>query len=503
MAGFAQVTPGDGSSAESALQVKARLVVLDVTVVDRNGNFVSNLDRSKFHIVEDKTPQTIRNFDPPSGHQMPIASQGVALVHSTADLPKIGNAPVNVLVIDELNTPFMQIGYAQQMMERYLKQQPEVLPVPTLFIAAGNSRIAMLHDFTQSRADLIASVHKHVTDQDFEFMVATLHGGRQGATGGMSRTLGALLQLADSMRGITGRKNVIWVGTGYKRAMDSITFSSSDEGKTADIVRMVTNKLLDAHITLYTIDPSGPVAPTKQQAAPVGSPLDTDDASDETGLSPNMHFESFAYSTGGRVLFGRNDIETEIKETTTEGSMYYTLAYSPTTPSDADRKYRKIKVTVDDPSLRVVTRDGYFGARGRVETVVANTEKSQPRGVRFDLVSAARTTMVYTGLHSDAVRTRDGYLLRVKANDLRWDGREDGSRISEITAIGVCYNAKGKELGQHAAELKEELDAKDVVGPESRGGLAFPMPLPAGTTRVRLVLRDAATGNMGSVNWTP
>src|SRR5260370_21232562 len=117
------VSPTDTTT----LHVASRLVVLDVVVLDRNGKFVSNLDRSQFTVTEDKTPQTIRNFDPPERHEMPAGSAGKMLVESSADLPKIGNAPVNVLGFDEANTPFLQLAYARQMVGRYLKRMPEVL----------------------------------------------------------------------------------------------------------------------------------------------------------------------------------------------------------------------------------------------------------------------------------------------------------------------------------------------------------------------------------------
>jgi len=51
-------------------------------VLDRNGKFVSNLDRSQFSLTEDKVLETIRNFDPPSGHEMPPRSAGKMLVRS-------------------------------------------------------------------------------------------------------------------------------------------------------------------------------------------------------------------------------------------------------------------------------------------------------------------------------------------------------------------------------------------------------------------------------------
>jgi hypothetical protein len=114
----------------STPHVTSRLVVLDVVMVDRNGKPVTNLDRSKFSIYEYKVPQTIKSFDPPTSHEMPAGSGAEAVVHSAADLPKIGTAPVNILVFDELDAPFHQLAYARQMMEKYVKALPEVLPVP-------------------------------------------------------------------------------------------------------------------------------------------------------------------------------------------------------------------------------------------------------------------------------------------------------------------------------------------------------------------------------------
>ena len=114
----------------SVITVNARLVVLDVVVVDRNGKPVTNLERSKFVVYEDKVQQTIKDFEAPTRHMMPSGSATKAVVNSVADLPKIGSAPVNVLVFDELNTPFNQLAFARQQMEKYLKSLPEVLPVP-------------------------------------------------------------------------------------------------------------------------------------------------------------------------------------------------------------------------------------------------------------------------------------------------------------------------------------------------------------------------------------
>jgi VWFA-related protein len=491
------------STPTTTLHVASRLVVIDVVVLDRNGKFVSNLDQSQFTVTEDKVPQTIRNFDPPNGHEMPPGSAGKMMVQSSADLPKIGNAPVNILVFDEVNTPFMHLAYARQMMERYLKRMPEVLPVPTLFIAAGSKKIQVLHDYTQSRADLLTSIRTHTADADFTMLTNTLNGGTSGSDDGMVKTLGALTQIASSVRGVQGRKNVIWVGTGYRNANDLNNLSNVDNDRVKASIQTVTQRMQTAHVTLYLIDPEGVVARDPSSPDSIGTGYAGDAATGYGSYSPGLGFENLVYTTGGRILAGHNDVDAEIGQTAIEGTQYYTLSYVPTSSDDAARPYRKIVVKVNDPSLRVTTRDGYFSGEEKIDAIAPNTVKKQPKQLLFDLTAAARTTLVYNGLHMEPVSTKNGYLLKVKASDLTWEPQADGSRVAEVTVVAVGYSNRDKELGQHSAELKQQIEASDVIGPQSQVGFVFPFAVPPGTSRVRIVMRDAGTGTMGSVNTKP
>jgi hypothetical protein len=110
---------------------------------------------------------------------------------------------------------------------------------------------------------------------------------------------------------------------------------------------------------------------------------------------------------------------------------------------------------------------------------------------------------VYSGLHVESVQGKNGYLLKVKAIDLTWTSQPDGSRLAEVTVVAVGYSNRDKEMGQHSAELKERIEASDVIGPQSQVGFSFPFAIPQGTSRVRIVMRDAATGTMGSANTKP
>ncbi len=55
----------------ATLTVFTRIVVLDVVVTDKKDNLALDRSQDDFTILEDKVPQTIRSFEPPSAHTMP------------------------------------------------------------------------------------------------------------------------------------------------------------------------------------------------------------------------------------------------------------------------------------------------------------------------------------------------------------------------------------------------------------------------------------------------
>jgi hypothetical protein len=193
----------------------------------------------------------------------------------------------------------------------------------------------------------------------------------------------------------------------------------------------------------------------------------------------------------------------QLAQVSQEGTEYYTLSYVPTGDSSAAQPYRKINVTVNVPGLKVITRTGYFTTETPVSKIALAPKAKQANDVKYDLMSAARTTMPYTGLHTNAKRSKNGYAVLVNANDLKFAEQPDGSRIAEVTILAVCYNNKGKETAQHAAEMKQQLAPTDVIRPDSQVSFALPLVVPPFTQRVRIVVRDAATGNLGATNANP
>lgn len=489
LAGLAQEDAG-------TLHVSSRLVVLDVRVVDNQGHFVPGLGPDAFLVTEDKVPQRIRNFEGPDGHSMPTGN--AEPVHGTADLPRIGNAPVNVLVIDELNTPFSDTARARQALSAFLKSQPAVLPVPTLFLASGASKVQVLHDFTQNRDDLLASMNKHVTDVDFTALKNQLAGGHLAASDGFAKTLGALDQVASSLRGIPGHKNVIWVGSGFDQAYDLTSASDSDADEIAKSVELVTRRMLEARMSLSTLDPGGLSGLDDTEAIDTGDDQ-AQGPSTVSNFATAVTFDSLAESTGGTVVHHRNDLSHLIAQDMRSANDYYTLSYMPTSESSKPSDYREIKIVMKDPSLHAIARTGYFSGEWDEPPVHPESKKQQTREFRYDLTSAAGSRMIYTGLQVKARPMNGSYRVTVEANGLTWKPSGEDHRLAEMSVMGVVFDGKDKPLAQDAREIKEQISTTDRVN-GSQVGFDFAVKTPQNAKRVRIVVRDAASGDIGSVD---
>jgi hypothetical protein len=117
-----EAKPAASESAPFTLQVSSREVILDVVVMDRPGNLHNDLTRENFHITEDGIAKRIDGFEPPSAHMIPTAGM---TIRSTADLEsRASQSPVNIIVLDELNTSFQDMAFARHALKKYLNAQP-------------------------------------------------------------------------------------------------------------------------------------------------------------------------------------------------------------------------------------------------------------------------------------------------------------------------------------------------------------------------------------------
>jgi VWFA-related protein len=485
---------GQQPQAPYTMQVEAREVVLDVVVTDRKGSFVNGLTQNDFTILEDKAKQKIASFQPPSAH---VRSPDALVVNSSADLGKIGNAPVTILVLDELNTQFADMAYARGAMEKWLGEQPAKLSQPSALMVASDEKFAVIHDYTQNRDELLAALKKHFPSYPFRMS----KGGSIGPDAGtrMAMSLGTLVQIAQASTGTLGRKNVVWVGVGFP----SLKLDSVSGNKEAEITTAATKAtliLLKARVTLNVIDPTAMAGSSLDMNNPEYLTLDALQSvqrASDASVSGILNFDAFAPATGGHLFAGRNDADSEIAHAVDNGSNYYTISYSPSNKDDNPAKFRIISIIMRDPNLAATTRTGYFQERQ-----LQPGEKPPPpptQRLAFDLTSAALSALSYNGLAVTAAKSPTGYVLHVGSAAVQPHVLSNGTRVDEVTVMQVYFRKNNAVVGHSEGELKTSFIADAPLPPVVDYAVAVGR-LPRDAVRIRFVVRDAVSGHIGTVD---
>jgi len=480
--------------------VNARLVVLDVVVTDKAGNIVPDLTEKDFTVFEDKAPQTIRSFEGPAMHHLAPDVK----IDSTADLAKAPEAPVTVLVLDELNSNFQDMSYARHELEKYLLAQPAELSEPTALLVASNTKFQVILDYTRDRNAILTALTKHFPEYPSLMMQSGKSG--PGAVERLAMSLESLQQIAQAMAGHPGRKNLIWVGRGFP----AVNINDSTDKEAATIqgaVEKVIDTLRDARVTVTAIDPTINATDTVEIVTPEDLVL-AEDANGSDPFEGDVNFQLLAPATGGRVYFSRNDIDEEIASTSRDGDNYYTLSYIPTNQNDAAQPYRRISVQIDRPGLTATTRNGYYMQTARpAPPATAEDQKNLRATLALDLGSAMNSNMTYTGLPITVSRVAgraDEFVVHVESHALTWRDLPGGNSQAEITLAAASFGKQNKMLAHIVEERTGQWRAeKPGVQLPATADFTFTAAVPAGAVRVRIVARDAASGKMGTVDFDP
>ena len=465
------------------IQRTARLVVLDMVVTDAKGKLVTDLKRDDFHVTELDEPQTILNFEETGAHTL----QPDITIDSTADLDRLApKAPVNIILLDEFNTRFEDMAFARYSLKKYLEKEPGKLSMPTMLIAVDLQHFTVLRDYTQNKDEILSALDHHFVAYPWQ--------AHQGAWVGerYATAFLTLRRVAEATVGHQGHKNMIWIGRGFPARFFHDASVDTNQ-RVYNAVQECVNELRDARVTLYTIDPAGlQVDPGVYGAA----------AAFNDPFGGNYEFNKLATATGGKTLYGRNDVDAEIGTAIRSGSSFYTLTYRPATPPSDRDKFYKIKVTVDRPGLTVTTRQGYYLQRGPGRVDSANPSKR----LVTDLISAESSTMVYDGVPITLKASEsnpDEFIIHVDGRALAWTAATDTDpRRAEIILLVTTFDKKGKELNRSSKLIKaaapsnvpptgrliRDIDIKNTLDHNPKA------------VRARFVVRVSASGRIGTAD---
>jgi VWFA-related protein len=298
-----------------SLKVNVPLVNVDVLVTTKDGQFVPNLTKENFRIIEDGVPQSVREF-------------GVSKAPITAVLLIEFASTTYPFLIDALQASYAFANTLQKddwVAVTYYDMQPHILV-----------------DFTQDKRAVYAALN-------------------QLRMPGFSETnlFDALYDTLDRLDRVEGKKYVILVTTGY----DSFSKLTLDK---------IMKKIKDTKdVTIFPIS-VGQILRIMGGGHNRGAGIH---ASEMDYLQADNEMRTFAAMTGGRAYFPRFQAEySEIFHDIGDDIRHeYSLAYSPSN-TKLDGTYRKLKVQVvapdggplkvkdqkgKDVKIEVVARDGY------------------------------------------------------------------------------------------------------------------------------------------------
>jgi VWFA-related protein len=504
-------------SQPDVIRSTTRLVQMSVVAVDKSGHPVLDLKKEDFRLLDENKQRDLRVFNLNSVQPKP--RRGASGIYSNAELS--GPSAITIIVIDSMNTKWTDQSRATRQLIQFLRQiQPE--DHVAIYSINGRGGFQVLHGFTRDASDLVKTLAKwkgqipraDPKDQDVGSALAQVLQGtdpvhREDQLAGdfdfhnAPATLAAMEAIANSLKNIPGRKNLIWISDGFEVVewgnlaatakpgcakcapylVNSPIWSVYGEGHTGQIHDSIGEgdnfspqmdramHIVDqANLTIYPIDASGL----------------------ETGGSKGTQdvMLDIAKKTGGRAFINGNDIAGAIRAASEDARVTYTLGFYPETVN-LDGKFHRVKISLlNRPGVTLRYRAGYVDETG---------SPSVPQTRKAELDEAFRSPIDVNAILLKA-EVRENILdVRIDPASLQFSF-QNGRHAGEFDILILQRNETGENFGRIndtvVMNFREATFTKFL-----REGIPYQrlISFDPKATAIRIVVRDAATGNIGSL----
>lgn len=496
-------------SAAKPLRSTSRLVQLSVVVRDKQGNLITGLTKDDFVILDDKKSQPIQIFSAQTNQASQLPMQELPADTYTNRLEARGGAPPNVTIIllDALNTSFMDKAFVRQRLLKYLQT---IQPQDRIALYVLGSRLRILHDFTSDASSVLASLQKFKDDVPPEVDLADFDlsgnpykrlGGpsadmvrMQGSVAVVQITVEALREIADHVRALPGRKNLIWLSGSFPFSISSENMRLGTHGEHilfATEIELVARALSDANVSIYPVDARG-LIPTDIDG-PGGNPF-------RAPVMPDFGtMLILAERTGGRAYFNTNDIMGSVRQAIDDSRVTYEIGIVPQGVK-WDGSFHKLRVSVNRKDAQVRARTGYFASIDSGEAPQTHVQL-----IAQTAMSPVEATGIEMNVHVEPGQAVLGDTLKMDlafdAGQLEFRQNNDGLWNAVVDTAFVELDESGKILASTLRPFPLHIDTATYQR-LLKEGLTYTheMLIVPGAVHIRAILRDGATGKIGSVD---
>lgn len=539
---------------DDVVRITTNLVQMDVVVVDKKGNQVTDLRAEDFEVFEDKRPQQITNFSyilneaaPRPNAPETEAARKAAKDKLAPPEPPRRLRPEQVrrtmaLVVDDLGLSFGSTGAVRDALRKFVEEQMQ--PNDLVAIIRTSAGVGALQQFTSDKRQLHAAIDRvrwYPGGRGGISTFAPLTGSQLTPDGppdgsnipkdgrGVGEaesetdddpgervenfreelfavgTLGAVNYVVRGMRELPGRKSVTLFSDGF-------SLRAGDRGPSSERVFLALRQLTDlanrASVVIYSIDARGLVVPmisaedntmgmTMEQIAQAQSSRSFEIFDTQSGL------DYLARETGGFLIKNSNDLVRGVRRIVEDQKGYYLIGYRPEGET-FDRRYHKFAVKVKRPDLRVRTRTGFYGISDAEARPVLRTREEQLLGALVSPFSAAGVRLRLTALFGNDAQSGSFMtsLMHIDGSDLKFTKLPDGLYQTVLDVAGVTYSDNGRVVDSRDQTATLKL-SEDAYQKAVRDGLLYSFVVPvkkAGAYQLRMAVRDSATARTGSAS---
>ncbi len=410
--------------------IEVRIVNLDVYVTDKKGNPVVGLRKEDFELFEDGKKVEITHFrEIREGKLVYIATPGVGEKEVTepSDFsPELAQRdPVYLVIyVDNLNLKPFDRNKVLTRLRAFLRKNLDRTRDKVMLVVYNRNleiRVPFTSDFTVVNRELIKieeevamAVHREnerrlilnelgKSDPDEVYLETMIENYSGSQYNDLSFTIDALRDTVVTLASLPGKRVVIYVSSGLEMTPGEdlwIAFQQRFEQRLSlnvlrdynlDLRFKELTRLANTNdVVFYTIDAAGLRTYTSVSAQ-------IHSAGREVFLD-NVYFSNLqdtlrmmAEETGGFAILNTNDITPFLERITKDINTYYSIAYSPSRPSDG--RFHSLKVKVKRKGVRVRYKRGYRDRliedkmRDSLLSAIVHSVYKNPLNLNFEVLS--------------------------------------------------------------------------------------------------------------------
>ena len=506
------------------------VVIVNVTVLDRNGKPIENLTKNDFQLYEDGKLQTLQAVDlqrltnralptfnsaaaeapptaPPSTGYNPDAEK--AAQHSTM-LSKYQDRRLVEMLFDFSSMQPAEQVRAKQAAVKFITTQ--MTASDTVSIAVLGSELRTVQDFTSDRQVLLSAINKFRIGESSENATTADEGADVQDQSGQfvadetefnifnsDVKLAALQDAARQLSQYPEKKALIYISSGIQK--NGVDNQSQLEATVNTAVR--------ANVAFYSIDARGlsAIVPGGDATQTGAAGNNLYNGSGQRSVKENFNNQqetlaTLALQTGGKALLDSNDLTLGMQQVQQDFTSYYVLSYLSTNPAQ-DGRYRRIQVklspAVGNLKAKLEYRQGYFAPT--TFNHMGDTDKEAQ--LQQALLSANPVTDLPVAAEIDYFRLeKDKYFVpisvRIPGSALAFKSK--GSKAAtELDFIAEVFDARNRT----AATVRDTIPIKvndTVAGEVGRKNIQYDtgVTLTPGKYKLRFVARENGEGKVGT-----